>query len=74
MRKGEITRQAILEQALTLASRIGLRSLLGDCEGDVMCTRPPNDPRPLAEAWHRLWFAGIRTAAATAFRGKITLP
>jgi AcrR family transcriptional regulator len=27
MRKGDITRQAILEQALTLASRIGLRAL-----------------------------------------------
>jgi hypothetical protein len=57
-----------------LAGRIGLPALFGAPQGNVLFTRPPENPQALAAAGHRLWFAGIRTAAATAIRGKITLP
>ncbi len=57
-----------------LAARIGLRALIGTGDGNVLFTRPPDNPETLAGVGGLLWFSGIRTAAATAIRGKITLP
>ena len=57
-----------------LAARIGLATLIGRDHGDVLLTRPPQDPAKLTHPRRRLWFSGIRTAAATAVRGIITLP
>jgi len=57
-----------------LAGHIGLPALVGKNEGDVLLTRPPDKPESLLNGGQQLWFAGIRTAAATAIRGKITLP
>jgi len=57
-----------------LAIRIGLDTLIGQDPGDVLFTRPPQDSVTLASPQRRLWFSGVRTAAATALRGTITLP
>lgn len=57
-----------------LAARIGLQTAVGTEEGNILFTRPPENPGQLASDRRRLWFAGVRTAAASAIRGKVTLP
>jgi homoaconitase/3-isopropylmalate dehydratase large subunit len=57
-----------------MAARLGLASILGHDSGDVLFTRPIADSARIASDNRRLWFSGIRTAAATALRGVVTLP
>ncbi len=51
---------------------IDLDKFLG--QGDVLSTRPPENLKSVIKKSRRLWFAGIRTVAATAIRGVITPP
>ncbi len=57
-----------------LAARIGLAGLIDRNSGDVLFTRPPVEAKKLTKSGRSLWFSSIRTAAASAVCGRITLP